>query len=284
MACSISFCSPTSLLNPRIMLSIYRFYVRPLLGQSLVLLLLLIAVSAAPSYAQVNTESMRAFDVEGFRTTLGGDLLLESGNADLFEIGLSTRFDYRRGRHYTFLAGRLRYGEEGGATFKNRSFGHLRYNYQITPWLVGEAFTQLQQDGFKLLQLRVLVGSGPRFQYLNTSTIGVFQGTTLMYERENLDAGEVIGHPADQSVMRWSNYLNLRIRLTDQTSFIATVYVQPRLDAFGDFRVLHDASLAVALTGHLTLSTTLNLYYDSRPPDNVEGLDVELRNGLQVRF
>jgi hypothetical protein len=40
----------------------------------------------------------------------------------------------------------------------------------------------------------------------------------------------------------------------------------------------------VAITDHLTLSTTLNVYYDSRPPDNVEDLDLALRNGLQVRF
>ena len=248
------------------------------------LLLAIMAMPCASAHAQVNTENMRSRDVEGFATSFGSDLLVESGNADLFEIGLSTRFDYRRNRHYTFLMGRLRYGEEGGATFKNRAFGHLRYNYQLTPWLVGEAFTQLQEDGFKLLQLRVLVGAGPRFRYVDTGTIGLFQGTTLMYEHENLDAGEVIGHPAEQSVMRWSNYLNVRIELTEQTSFITTLYVQPRLDAFNDIRVLHDASLAVALTEHLTFRTTLNIYYDSRPPDNVEDLDLELRNGIQVNF
>lgn len=237
-----------------------------------------------PSAAQVNTEAMRSFDVDGFATTLGGDLLIESGNADLFELGLRTRFDYRRQRHYTFLNGQLRYGEEGGATFKNRAFTHLRYNYQLAPWLIGEGFTQLQQDGFKLLQLRVLVGVGPRFRYVDTGSIGVFQGTTLMYEHENLNAGEVVGHPTALSVMRWSNYLNVRIRLTEQTSLISTMYVQPRLDAFGDVRLLHDAALAVALTQHLTFSTTLNLYYDSRPPDNLEDLDVELRNGIEIRF
>lgn len=248
------------------------------------LLLLMVGAGEREAHAQVNTENMRAFDVDGFRAILGGDLLVESGNADLFEIGLNARFDYRRNRHYTFLAGQLRYGEEGGSTFKDRAFGHLRYNYQLLPWLVGEAFTQLQEDGFKLLQLRVLVGAGPRFRYVETGTVGVFQGTTLMYEHENLNAGEVIGHPSEQSVVRWSNYVNIRLELSEQTSFVATVYVQPRLDAFDDIRVLHDASLAVALTEHLTFRTTLNVYYDSRPPDNVDDLDLELRNGIQVRF
>ncbi len=246
--------------------------------------IVMVSTARPPAVAQINTEKMRSFDVDGFATTLGGDFLIESGNSDLFEIGLNTRFDYRRERHYTFLTGQLRYGEGGNATFKNRAFSHLRYNYEVTPWLVGESFTQLQQDGFKLLQLRVLVGSGARFRYVETGTIGVFQGTTVMFEHENLNAGKVIGHPARQSIVRWSNYLNVRIQLSDETSFVSTVYVQPRLDAFSDIRVLHDASLAVAITSHVTLSTTLNLYYDSRPPDNVEDLDVELRNGLQVSF
>ncbi len=251
-------------------------------------LILALAVAGAAwpaaARAQINTETMRAFDVDGFATTLGGDLLLESGNSDLFEIGLNARFDYRRDRHYTFLRSELRYGEEGDATFKNRAFGHLRYNHRIRPWLVGEAFTQVQQDGFKLLQLRTLVGGGVRFRYLENERVGVFQGTTPMYEYENLDAGKAVGHPARSSSVRWSNYVNVRLPLTDNTSFFGTVYVQPRLDDFGDVRVLHDATLAVALTRHLTLRTTFNLSYDSRPPQNIEALDLSLRNGIEVRF
>lgn len=237
-----------------------------------------------PAIGQVNTEEMRAFEVEGFRSTFSGDIALESGNAELFEVGLGTRFDYRKPPHYLFLVGQVRYGEEGGATFKNRSFAHLRYNRQLVPWLVAEAFTQLQQDAFKLLRLRTLVGSGVRFRYVDTGTIGIFQGTTLMYENEILDAGRVERHPARQSVGRWSNYVNVRVRLSDATSLINTIYVQPRLDAFGDVRVLDEAALAVKLTKHLTLSTSFSLHYDSRPPDSVESLDLALRNGIQVSF
>lgn len=238
----------------------------------------------AEVHAQVNTEKMRAFDVDGFRTTLDGDIVLESGNADLFEVGAGLRFDYRSGPHYAFSISRLRFGEEGGATFKDQSFAHLRYNYELQPWLVTEAFTQVQRDGFKLLRLRFLAGSGVRFQYVDTQTLKLFQGTTLMYEHENLDATEVTEHPVLASVGRWSNYVNVRLRVSENTSFINTVYVQPRLDAFADIRILDEAALAVAITEHLTLTTAFNLEYDSRPPDTVESLDIALRNGLTVTF
>lgn len=248
------------------------------------LLLLWCALSAAPAAAQVNTEKLRAYDVQGLALTMGGDVAFESGNADLFEVGAAARLDALQGRHYAFLTGSVRYGEEDGERFKDRSFAHLRYNYRALPWLVGEAFTQIERDGFKLLQRRFLLGAGPRLRYVDTEAVKLFQGTALMFEDEELDVSQVDTHPAHVSTVRWSNYVNLRLRLTDKTYAINTVYVQPRLGAFGDVRVLDEASLAVVLTRHLTLTTTFSLSYDSRPPDDVEGLDLVLRNGVQVSF
>jgi hypothetical protein len=48
---------------------------------------------------QVNTERMRALKVEGFRSTLGADIAVESGHTELFKIGARVRFDFRRTPH-----------------------------------------------------------------------------------------------------------------------------------------------------------------------------------------
>jgi hypothetical protein len=246
--------------------------------------LLLCALLARPVFGQINTEKLRSFDVDGFATTLGGDVSLESGNADLFEIGVRSRFDARRGRHYGFLTGEVRYGEEDGQTFRDRSFVHLRYTYRVLPWLVPETFTQVQDDGFKLLQLRVLYGLGVRLRYIDTERIKVFQGTTPMYEYENLDGSRVVDHPVTVSTVRWSNYMNVRLRISDTTYLINTVYVQPVVGNTGDYRVLDEASLGIKITEHVLLRVAFVLNYDSQPPDNVEGLDIALRNGLEVTF
>lgn len=246
---------------------------------------LLFSVSFAyPASGQINTEKLRSFDVDGFATTLGGDVSLESGNADLFEIGVRSRFDARQGRHYGFLTGEVRYGEEDGQTFRDRSFAHLRYTYRVLPWLVPETFTQVQDDGFKLLQLRVLYGLGVRLRYIDTDRIKVFQGTTPMYEYENLDGSRVVEHPTTVSTVRWSNYVNVRLRISDTTYLINTVYVQPVVGDAADYRVLDEASLGIKITKHVLLRVAFVLNYDSEPPDNVEGLDIALRNGLEVTF
>ncbi len=243
----------------------------------------LLSVSPA-ALGQVNTERMRTFDAEGFKTTLGTNLSLQSGNVDLFEIGVTPRVDYRQAQHYAFFAGEFRYGTKGDQPFRDRTFGHLRYNYHVLPWLVGETFTQVQRDGFARLQLRALAGGGLRVQYLDTKTIKIFQGTTPMYEYENLAGSSVRGHPVEASTVRWSNYLNVRLRFTDNTHLITTAYVQPRFDAFDDVRVLHQATLVVSITEHVRLMAEYNLNYDSRPPANVEDLNLSLSNGLQVSF
>lgn len=253
---------------------------------SQILPLLIVCLSLLPGTvsAQVNTERMRALEVEGFRSTLGADLALESGHTELFEIGARARVDFRRERHYTFATGELRYGTQEGNPFRDRVFGHLRYNYQLLPSLVAEAFSQIQRDRFARLQLRVLAGGGVRIRYFNRKAIKLFQGTTPMYEFENLDQVPLDRHPATVSTARWSNYLNLRLRLTEETRFDATVYVQPRLDQWSDVRVLTQAALTVQLTDAVHLTTEFRLNYDSRPPSEVESLDLALQNGIEVSF
>lgn len=254
------------------------------LRQSLSLLIVCLSLLPCTVWGQVNTERMRALEVEGFRSTLGADVAVESGHTELFEIGARVRFDFRREPHYTFATGALRYGTQDGDPFRDRVFGHLRYNYQVLSWLVAEAFTQLQRDRFARLQLRVLAGGGLRIRYFNRDAVKLFQGTTPMYEYENLDQAPVGRHPATVSTARWSNYLNLRLRLTEETRFNATVYVQPRFDQWADVRVLNQAALTVRLTEAVHLTTEFGLNYDSRPPGEVDPLDLTLQNGIEVSF
>jgi len=244
------------------------------------LLLLLLLSFPDLSRAQVNTEKLRSLQEEGFSLTFGGDFSLRSGNSDLFEIGIDSRAEYRSKRHYTFLVGNVRYGERENQAFKNRSFAHLRYNYSIHPRIVGEVFGQVENDEFTRLQLRSLAGAGLRFRYVETEVVLLLQGSSLMFEHERLDPDKVKIHPDQVTAARWSNYVNLRLNLSENLALINTVYVQPRLDAFGDVRILDEAALAIDVSKHLTFKTTFNLFYDSRPPDEVVSTDLSLRNGL----
>lgn len=246
--------------------------------------LLVVGLLPLRAQGQVNTERMRALDVEGVRATLGSDVALQSGTVDLFEIGLTGRFDVRRGRHYSFLATEIRYGTKDDVPFRDRLFAHLRYNARVLPWLETELFSQWERDGFARLQLRSLLGGGLRVQYVNADRLKLFQGTTPMYEYENLEASGLVQHPATVSTVRWSNYLHLWLQLGEAVHLIGTVYVQPRLDAFSDVRVLHQATLGVGVTDRVQFTTELTLSYDRHPPRDVEPRNLMIRNGIRVSF
>lgn len=234
--------------------------------------------------AQVNIERQRNLEVEGLAVSVESDIALLSGNSNVFDLGLGGRIDYRGEAFHTFFLSSVRYGESNGEEYRNRAFGHLRFNHDLTPRLVGESFGQIEHDVFTLLQLRLLGGAGVRFRHVRNEQIGIFQGTALMYEFEDIDDEKAGSHPGETKEVRWSNYINLRITLSEQTSFRNTVYVQPALGDFSDVRVLAEASLVVALTKHLAFKTAFNLRYDSDPPDGIDPLDLAVRNGLAVTF
>lgn len=234
--------------------------------------------------AQVNIERIRKLSAQGFSGSVSGDVEYKSGNAELFEVGGTGRVDYQAGRTLVFFVGSLRYGERRDETFKNSAFVHLRLTQRLRPHLAVEAFTQAERDGFTLLQLRLLGGGGLRVPYVQRDGVGLIQGSGLMVEHENLQRDRVEVHPAVLTSVRWTNYLNLRLQLSESVAFNTTAYIQPRLDRFEDVRVLHDATLAIQLTERLSLTTSFNLRYDSRPPDDIASTDASLRQGLQVSF
>ena len=123
----------------------------PILGA-----LLTIGVLSPSARAQINIEKMRLYQEQGFSVSLGTSFSLESGNSDTYEIGVDGRVDYLNERHYLFLVGLVRYGEENDRVFRNRTFAHLRYTHRLPSMLALEAFTQAEQNEFTLLQLRLL--------------------------------------------------------------------------------------------------------------------------------
>lgn len=247
--------------------------------------LLFIALVAAPALAQVNTEKMRiAEDVEGFTTTAAASLTYRTGNREVLDIGLGGRIDYRAPAFASFLTGNILFSEADGRTVLNQGFAHLRTIFRpIEARLRPEVFFQTERNESQLLKRRYLAGGGLRLTLLRDSTVAAYLGTTPMVEYELLNRSRVEVDP-ETTVGRWSNYLVLKVEVTDLVTFVNTVYVQPRFSRFKDVRVLDEAGLDVQLTKSLALRVAMNLRYDSEPPADLDRFDLFVRNGLALTF
>lgn len=274
-------------------------------------------VSASVAAASgLNVERVRMNPNEdGVHGGLSIGVDFQAGNTNRLDVSTSAGIAYRHRRHVVFLIGSSKYstrtraqlGEglsqllEPSSRFVSKAHLHLRYNYEVLAWLVGEAFTQIERDEFLLLEGRVLFGLGPRFVPFNDGRFSLSLGSHWMLEYEALDPAQVVEPlPARTLVHRSSSYLSL-VYAAERLRMSSTTYLQPRFDLIRDLRLLSEANVDVTLIEPVTLRLTLRLRWDTMPsiycakdvgiggcaPSDrlmLRPVDLTLENAINVRF
>lgn len=265
----------------------------------------LLAVIAWPTVAgaQVNTERLRSWDVEGFSGSADFSLNLQSGNVSLLNVGSSVRLQYatlqdapagstrRRGEDLIYLIGNLSFGEKRNEqgrpreTFVNNGFAHLRWTRMWIPWLGTELFGQIQYNEFIRLSRRLLGGAGLRFALVEHENAEIHVGSGYMLEYEALDIPEDDPHPASTLFNRSTSYISIKLYLKEPAvALVNTAYVQPRFEDPADYRVIDDAEVSISITDVFSVVWAFSLRYDSKPPGGVKKLDTAFTHNLRVSF
>lgn len=229
---------------------------------------LLLVVNMA--FAQVNTEGMRKETKEGFIKTVGTEFGLNAGNTEHFKFRSTIRIDYHKGKLYSFIVGQYERGIEDDEDFVNKAFAHLRFVYNKRY----EAFFQKEFNDLILLEDRNLIGGGLRTKLLKS----LYMGNGLMWEKE------VLKDNPTMSIIRSTNYLTYKKRFNKMNVVAATVYGQPHIERFKDYRILFESMLNLGITEKLMFSLVMKLRYDSEPPTGVKKTDIELANGFAYSF
>jgi len=240
---------------------------------------------SSPARAQVNTERLRVGDPNpGFSGSLGAAATLKRGNVELLQLDGKAFALYYAEPHSLLFSTSGTFGEQGDERFAAAAFAHLRWTAMWWPRAGSEVFTQIQYDEFLRLQLRRLVGAGPRFVLVDGEQVQLAFGTGYMLEHERLDIPESDPHPRTTLAHRSTNYLSLTIELPERLRLGNTVYAQPRFDKPSDIRVLDELELRFDLDELLAFTTSLSLRFDSDPPSEVDKLDLALKNGIELSF
>jgi hypothetical protein len=239
--------------------------------------------------AQVNTENLRKrIKVVGYSFILEGSLTGDTGNSEGISVGGGLGGGWAHEPHLLFAYARFDYTKYNGATSVDKTFAHLRYNYEFAHWLWGEAFAQAQSDAFQKLDLRNLFGIGPRFRVLHDvipKDFDVFLGTAYMFERDAITATVGATGPQNQAIQtwhRWSNYLTIQWEIDERAILATTAYIQPALNDFGDVRVLSETLLTFKVSKSFSAGISGSVHYDSEPPTGVLPTDTEVKNTLTL--
>jgi hypothetical protein len=250
---------------------------------------------AAPAAAQiVNIQPLvtRA-DKEGFQGEFTGSLKLQTGNSELFLVDAGLLGLYGKGIHRLISSSSVALGYRGGvdadSRFLQRLFTHLRWQVRLPRLVTWETYAQAAQDRFRRLTLRVLGGTGPRFDFIEGNAVSLALGLAYMLEHERLSATELSSGATDpgssETNHRASLYLSARFAIAPLFSFIHSSYFQPLLtDPFGDFRFSSETGLAIRVRRRLSIAIVFSVAFDSDPPAEVKKTDTTTDVKLAVSF
>ncbi len=166
--------------------------------------------------------------------------------------------------------------------FTNRGFAHLRYNYDLSPKVTLEAFSQYQFDEIQEIDKRFLNGIGPRLQLAQTDSAFLYIGALYMYEyEETSDQPEEIIYNNDN---RLSTYISFGYQFNEYVNISNVTYFQPNLSDWADYRITSNLALSAGLNQWLAFRISFNLVYDNRPPLTVPPAMYDLSTGFSFRF
>jgi hypothetical protein len=203
------------------------------------------------------------------------------GNNRLLDVGAAGSLIVKRGRLLALAIARGEYGRGNDATFKQRTFEHLRARITIDCRWKWEAFGQHELDRFRRLTVRALAGTGPALQIVNSDPVSVIAGASYMFEYERLDQRAGTMDAGDRTVFhRASMYVTGTEKVGETVAVAQTFYLQPRFDEPTDLRLLGELSLTSKLSKHVALTDAFIVAYDSRPPDGIRRYDTQLRIAL----
>jgi hypothetical protein len=224
----------------------------------------------------VNIESDRGGDKQGIYGSSGGGLSLQRGNVQVFQYQLSSRLDHISGLHHSMFIGSTSYGEEDNNPFQNTSYAHLRWTAMWFDQIGTELFTQVQQDEFKLLQLRQLTGTGLRFTFFKNH-LAVGLGGMFDYE-------QIEGVEDNRLDIRGTSYVRLGQVWGEIAKGLLIGYYQPRFTDVSDYRILITGALEFILDKSFSVVNELNYTYDTQPPEQVIKEDLQLRFKVKVKW
>jgi putative salt-induced outer membrane protein YdiY len=242
---------------------------------------------ARPAHAIVDAEEFRIQKpVTGFSGNVAVAISGQSGNTDKAAVSLGSRLTWYEKPVTNFVIFNYDYGETGGVRDTNKGFVHARHIHDITDRRAWEAFAQAQTDEFTRLTYRGLLGGGLRLVTYQApdDRMVLINGIGAFYEREKLSEETGTTDAGVEKKVRGNFYFVVKYQLNDTVGLGSTTYYEPDTSDPGDYRALEVAGLRVVLTKTLDLEISLEIAYDSQPPQTVDSTDVTYTTGVKYRF
>ncbi|MEM6722542.1 MAG: DUF481 domain-containing protein [Bacteroidota bacterium] len=210
----------------------------------------------------------------------------------------SGNLSYLAGRSLFILSNQQSFLRVDGTNALNIGFTHLRYRYRATSRFSPELFAQIQFEGLRGLQRRILAGGNLRFQVLEEKHIGLALGLGAMFEQEDwtdsdVSDGETVPYgdhwcssaPCQTNLVKVNQYLSLKWQIEESITLDLTNYLQFVPDRFAIYpRVATDVSVTFKIGKWIKYRVSYQGSFDPRPPVPTRLLYYSFSQGLGFSF
>jgi hypothetical protein len=233
----------------------------------------------------VNIESLRKAN-DSVRFVFNIDLSAqykENNNNKQTEFDTDLRIVYRSKnfKNHLFFAAQYQYNHTNQTDINNKVLMHLRYNRIIKPRFRLEWFSQFQHDKVLAIDIRQLLGLGPRIKIIDHNNFTANLGSLYMFEYERIldeNRTENFDH-------RLSSYLSFEVFFLNKSGkFSSVTYYQPRMDKFSDYRMVNQSEISYKLTKNIAALSKVEYYYDAKPPEGIQTNNFNTLFGIKLIF
>ncbi|MFV8752752.1 DUF481 domain-containing protein [Nannocystaceae bacterium ST9] len=266
-----------------------------------ILALVLLVLAAWPGRADahpVSTENLTSGPIRpGWAGGFDASFALARGNIDLLDVGGAGRIYFQTlhqghsNRQQPFLRQRVllavngRFATQAGDPYVSQGFSHLRWTAMWHRRVGHELFAQYQFNEFLRLNERAVGGGGVRVAMVNHALFMLWGATGYMIEHERIAVAPGAPDSPRSIAHRWTSYVVARLSVAEGALRMqSTTYVQPRFDDPGDLRLLEEFEAMARVSEVFSIGATLSVLYDSRPPSEVEPLDLRLGSTVRLSF
>ena len=229
----------------------------------------------------INILSENEKDAKGFTGSFGLALEHKTGNAEETEMETEAGFQYHWSSSLVMLILRTKYGSEQKKVSERANFEHLRFRQTITVPAGFELFLQQEGDISRLVT-RVVGGAGLRFSLADWEGGDCYLGVAYMAEQESLDDADEASDAGEIFLRhRNSNYVTLVTAPNRNIQLNETFYFQPRLDAFGKFRVMAENGFEFKVEEGFSVVLSYTIRHGRAPYQQLDKTDTELQTELQ---
>jgi len=232
------------------------------------------------AFGQVNIEKYRG--KKGISGNINLQLNSAAGNADFFDGGAAANLTLNTDDYTVLLVGHGLLGFASGKRFDNQGLAHLRITWTEKGRFQPESFFQSDYSRPRKLVARLLLGGGIRTILFENEIRHLSVGNSVLWEQENYDLPSNAQHSDHTSIMRSSNYVNLRLKKGVELAISG--YYQISLSDLNDARIIGQAEITNPIVGPLEQRTSLRLRRDTDPPDNVKTNDLHLGTSFGITF